>query len=162
MLDQKTFLQGINYLKANYINWSFDLNNELMLKVWYKKFSNLEPNIFMGLVEKYTDIVKYAPNSPADLLELLTTQLSQKELDADEAWQFIIDLYEKYYYSSEKILKELEDKPALLKTFKAYRNNWRFDFYTMQAFKKSYENNLKREIENKKSLLTGSNIYFLN
>lgn len=162
MLDQKTFLQGINYLKANYINWNFDLNNELMLKVWYKKFSQLEPSIFMGLVEKYTDIVKYAPNSPADLLELLTTQLTQKELDADEAWQLILDLYEQYYYSSDKILSELEDKPALLKTYKAYYNNFSFDFYTMQAFKKSYEKNLKRQIDNQKSLLTGSNIYFLN
>lgn len=161
MLDQKTFLQGINYLKANYINWSFDLNNELMLKVWYKKFSNLEPNIFMGLVEKYTDVVKYAPNSPADLLELLTTQLTQKELDADEAWQLILDLQEKYYYSSDKMLSELEQYPALLKTFKAYRID-SFDFYTMQAFKKSYEKNLKREIETKRSVLTGSNIYFLN
>lgn len=161
MLDQKTFLQGINYLKANYINWNFDLNNELMLKVWFKKFSNLEPHIFMGLVEKYTDVVRYPPNSPADLLELLTTQLTQKELDADEAWQLILDLHKKYYYSSDEILNILEDKPALLKTYKLYRVN-NYDFYTMQAFKKSYEKNLKREIENKRSLLTGSNIYFLN
>ena len=49
MLDNKTFLQGINYLKANYINWNFDLNNDLMLKVWYKKFSNLENVTFIWL-----------------------------------------------------------------------------------------------------------------
>lgn len=165
MLDQKVFLQGINYLKANYINWGFDINNELQVKVWYKKFSNLDASVFMGLVEKYTDVMKYAPNSPADLLDLLSTQLIQKEPNADDAWLLIKELMDKYWLSSDRvyIYKELETKPALYKTFKAYEFELNcYDSYTVANFKKSYEKNLKLEIEKKRSLLTGSNIYFLN
>ena len=164
MLDQKTFLQGINYLKANYINWGFDLNNDLQLKVWFKKFSNLEPSVFMGLVEKYTDTNKYAPNSPADLLELLTNQLIQKELDADEAWALIDELRDKYLFDYHgSIWDELQDKPALYKTYKEFEReiNYYNNQYTVTSFKKAYERNLKNEIDKQKCLLIGSNVYFL-
>lgn len=164
MLDIKIFLQGINYLKANYINWGFDINNDLQIKVWFKKFSNLEPNVFMGLIEKYTETNKYAPNSPADLLEVLINQLIKQELDADDAWVFIINLNSEYLLDEYSVIyKQIEDKPALLKTFKTFEREIRFNEnqYTMLAFKKAYEKNLKNEIEKQVCLLTGSNLLFL-
>lgn len=168
MLDQKTFLQGINYLKANYLNWSFDLNNDLMIKVWYKKFNKLEPNIFINLVEKYTETNKYAPNSPADLLEVLKDQLEKKELNANQAWQLINDL--KYKHSFElgarEIYLELENKPALYKTVKEFERDIkdakRGDTYIMDAFKKAYQNNLKHLANEQLCLMTGSSILFLD
>lgn len=163
MLDQKTFLQGINYLKANYINWGFDLNNDLMLKVWFKKFSNLDPNVFMGLIEKYTELNKFAPDSPAELLELLREQMTQQELGAGEAWQEVRRLIGAYgfHYGRDKIYAALEDKPALLKTVKEFetelRNLMVDDLHTPMRFKKAYEINLKRRVENSSSLLLGTN-----
>ena len=164
MLDIKIFLQGINYLKANYINWGFDINNDLQIKVWFKKFSNLEPNVFMGLVEKYTELNKYAPNSPADLLEVLRVQLIQKELDVDEAWALVEQLLWKYPYDFDSVYKELENKPALYKTVKDFENDLRFyrNQYTTTAFKKAYEKNLKNHIEKQTCLLTGSDLLFLS
>lgn len=162
MLDQKTFLQGINYLKANYINWGFDLNNDLMLKVWFKKFSNLEPNVFMQLVEKYTELNKFAPNSPADLLDLLRNQMTQQQLDPNEAWQEVINLIHSYgfNYGRDKIYAALEDKPALKKTVQEMESDLRYletgDTYTPQNFKKVYEINLKRSVERSSSLLLGT------
>lgn len=162
MLDQKVFLQGINYLKANYINWGFDLNNDLMLKVWYKKFSNLEDGVFMGLIEKHTELNKYPPNSPAELLELLREQMTQKELDAGEAWEYVRHLIQKYgfYYGAAKIYAEIEDKPALLKTVKQFEGELRglqtSDTYTPERFKSAYAINVKRQIANKSSLLLGT------
>lgn len=164
MLDIKIFLQGINYLKANYINWGFDINNDLQIKVWFKKFSNLEPNVFMGLVEKYTELNKYAPNSPADLLEVLRVQLIQKELGVDEAWAYLEGLLFKYPYDYKSIYKELEDKPALYKTFNDFENELHFyrNQYTITAFKKAYEKNLQNEINKKTCMLTGSDLLFLS
>lgn len=162
MLDQKVFLQGINYLKANYINWGFDLNNDLMLKVWFKKFSNLEPNVFMGIIEKYTELNKFPPNSPADLLDLLKSQMQQRELAPSEAWQEVIRLIHAYgfNYGREKILKALEHKPALKKTVEEMESELRYlergDTYTPQRFQKLYETNLKRQVENSSSLLLGT------
>ena len=162
MLDQKVFLQGINYLKANYLNWGFDLNNDLMLKVWYKKFSNLEPSTFMELLEKYTELNKFPPNSPAELLDLLREHITKKELTHGEAWEEVIRLIHRYgfYYGREKIYEALADKPALLKTVKEFEPELRSlqtdDSYTPERFKKSYAINLKRQVESSSGLLLGT------
>ena len=168
MLDQKVFLQGINYLKANYLNWQFDINNDLMLKVWYKKFSNLETNVFMSLLEKYTELNKFPPNSPAELLELLRDQITQQETSANEAWQEVLTLIQRYgfYYNRNKIFAALEDKPALKKTVAEFEreltNLTTGDTYTPERFKKAYEINLKRQVDNKSSLMLGfTNILML-
>ena len=169
MLDQGVFLQGINYLKANYLNWGFDLNNDLMIKVWYKKFSNLEASVFRELLEKYTELNKFPPNSPAELLDLLRDQITQRELTNGEAWEEVIRLIHRYgfYYGREKIYEALADKPALLKTVKEYepelRNLQIDDSYTPERFKKSYAINLKRQTESHSSLLLGtSNLLLLD
>lgn len=169
MLDQKVFLQGINYLKANYINWGFDLNNDLMLKVWYKKFSNLDSRDFMELVERYTELNKFPPNSPADLLDLLRATIKAMELSPNEAWAKVIDLIHQYgfYYGRDKIYAELEHIPALKKTVREYEGELRYlmndDKYTPERFKKAYEINLKRQVDNSSSLLLGtSGLLLLN
>lgn len=162
MLDKQLFLKGINYLKANYINWGFDLNNDLMIGVWYKKFSNLDANVFMSLVEKYTEVSKFPPNSPADLLELLKDQLERQELSSSEAWQEVIRLIHEYgfNYGREKIFKALDSKPALKKTVEEMESELRYlevgDTYTPQRFKKLYEVNLKRNIEQSSCVLLGT------
>lgn len=164
MLDQKVFLQGINYLKANYLNWGFDINNDLMIKVWYKKFSNLDANIFMSLVEKYTQFNKFPPNSPADLLELLRNELTQKELDPNEAWSKVIRLIQQYgfYWHRDKIYQELEQYPALKKTTEQFEDQIRTlkvgDTYLSESFKKAYAINLKRQVENNSCALLGTKI----
>lgn len=162
MLDQKTFLQGINYLKANYLNWAFDVNNDLMLKVWYKKFSNLEPKIFMGIIEKYTELHKFPPNSPAELLELLRDQMTKGELTQGEAWEEVMRLIHRhgFYYNRDRIFEALADKPALLKTVREFEGELRNlqidDTYTPERFKKAYAINLKRQVENSSGLLLGT------
>ena len=153
MLDQQTFLQGINYLKANYINWGFDLNNDLMLKVWFKKLSNLDAATFMGLIEKYTDTNKFAPNSPADLLELMKEQLTLKQMDPNDAWAEVITLIRRYgfYYHRQEIYKAIEDKPVLKLTVEQFENDLRNlevgDTNTPVRFKNAYKINLQREVE---------------
>lgn len=167
MLDQGEFLRGINYLKANYLNWGFDLNNDLMIKVWYKKFSNLEASVYRELLEKYTELNKFPPNSPAELLDLLREHITQRELTNGEAWEEVIRLIHRYgfYYGREKIYEALADKPALLKTVKEYepelRNLQIDDSYTPERFKKSYAINLKRQTERHSSLLLGTNSLLL-
>lgn len=164
MLDNKTFLQGIRYIKANYLNWSFDLNDDLMLKVWYKKFSNLDNKIFMQMVEQYTERSKYPPNSPADLLEVIKVELESQNHDANHAWQVVIWAINKYgfQYNREKLYADLEgqNNPALLKTVKQFefelRNLQVDDNYTASRFKQAYTINLKRQVEEKKSALLGT------
>ena len=95
MLEQKTFLQGLNYLKANYINWSFDLNNDLVIAIWYKKFSALDAATFMQLIEAYTDKSKFAPNSPADILNLIP-----QDLTPNDAWEVVLATIKRAFNNS--------------------------------------------------------------
>ena len=166
-MDAKAFLQGINYLKANYINWAFDINNDMQIKVWYKKFANLETQTFMAIVERYTETNKFPPQSPADLLDVLRAEISSGEDDPNQAWQEVVRLISQYgfYYGRDKIYAALQDKPALYRTVKDFESELRYlmtdDTYTPQRFKKAYEINLKREAESKTSLMIGAKYNFL-
>lgn len=108
MLDQQTFLQGINYLKASYINWSFDLHNDLALKVWYKKFSALDPTTFMQLIELYTDTKSFAPQSPADILNLVP-----QELAPADAWEVILAAIKRAFNNSNFLSIMAKEQPTL-------------------------------------------------
>lgn len=165
MLDQKVFLQGIKYLKANYINWQFDINNDLMVQVWYKKFANLGTNTFMQIIEKYTEVNKYPPNSPVDILDQLKEELKKIELDPNEAWLETLRLINKYgcfcwTYDRKAFFLELEKTPALKKTIEEFetelQTHRRGDTYLPELFKKVYTINLKRQIEESSCLLLGT------
>ena len=108
MLDQQTFLQGINYLKASYINWSFDLHNDLALKVWYKKFSALDPSTYMQLIELYTDTKSFAPQSPADLLNLVPQDLAPAA-----AWEVVLAVIKRAFNNSNFLSIVAKEQPAL-------------------------------------------------
>lgn len=108
MLEQKTFLQGLNYLKANYINWNFDLNNDLVISIWYKKFSTLDAATFMQLIEAYTNKSKFAPNSPADILNLIPADLAP-----NDAWEVILATIKRAFNNSNFLNIMAKEQPAL-------------------------------------------------
>lgn len=117
MLDQKVFLQGLNYLKAMYINWSFDLNNNIAIQIWYKKFSQLDNEIYMQLLEQYTDNNIWGPNSPSDILDLIKTPNN----NGVEAWEWILALNQQYPLDNEfqkpKFYQELKKDNVAFKLF---------------------------------------------
>lgn len=108
MLDEKTFLQGLNYLKANYINWSFDLTNDIAIKVWYKKFSLLDPATYMQLIELYTDKSKFAPQSPTDILSIVP-----QDLEPNDAWEVVLAVIKRAFNNSNFLNIMAKEQPAL-------------------------------------------------
>lgn len=121
MLDQKTFLQGLNYLKANYLNWQFDLNNDVALKVWYKKLSVLDNETFFQMIEQYTDSNKFPPNSPSDILDIIKPVNSSGEA----AWEWIISLNKQYPLENDfqkpKFYQELKKDKIAYKLFERFQ-----------------------------------------
>lgn len=87
MLDPRKFLMGLKTLKMNYLNWNFDINNQMLIEVWYNKFSHLDNDTFKMLIEKYTSESVYAPNSPADILKYILSYDS-----VEEAWTKISNI----------------------------------------------------------------------
>lgn len=163
MLDNKVFLQGINYLKATYLNWNFDLNNDLMLKVWYKKLSGLNDETFMRLIEKYTDECKFSPQSPGDLLEHLKEVMARQLPNANDVWVELLKLirYYGFNYHADKIYEKISNNPILTKTVKQFEYELTHletnDPYTPQRFKAAYVENMEEELRNTSSLLLEAN-----
>ena len=150
MLDKKVFLNGLQYLKANYVKWELDLNNQIVIETWYKKFSRLNDNQYRLMIESYTDNNRFPPNSTADLLNELKSVYISVEMSSDEAWKYTLDLIGEYsfHYHPDKIYAALEDKPILKKTVEMFENQLynlkTSDTYNVSKdFKKTYENNLQ-------------------
>jgi len=159
MLDQQTFLQGINYLKASYINWNFDLHNDLALKVWYKKFSALDPSTFMQLIELYTDTKSFAPQSPADILNLVPQDLAPAD-----AWEVVLAAIKRAFNNSSFLNIMAKEQPTLYPLVQ----HWDIENVSEDAFgNKCYTYELGRQfvreyrqhLNNKKLIrLSGSNV----
>ena len=88
MLSQEQFLKGLEFIKANYIKWEFDFNNDFMILAWYKKLSFLDEREFKELLTRYTDTRKFPPNSPADILLSKQAVISHFENE----FKFLVDL----------------------------------------------------------------------
>lgn len=161
-MDEMTFVKGLSYLKMNYLNWGFDIQNPTMVKVWYKKFEKLENKTFIQLLERYTAEKKYPPNSPADLLDFLKEAIEGQEMNSSEAWEYVRGLIREhgFNYGRDKIYAALEDKPALLETVKIYEseliNLTSADTNTPLRFKNTYAEILKQKVAKKQNLLIGS------
>lgn len=118
MLDFKVFIQGMNALKGYYVNWNFDANNELALKLWYKKFQDLDNATYQALIEAYVDEKIYAPNSPADLLNIIP-----KELSPDEAWERILLIIKRSFNNTNFLTNIQKEEPQLMQ----FVHNWNIE-----------------------------------
>lgn len=166
MLNKETFLKGLQYLKACYVKWEFDLSNPVVIETWYRKFSKLTDNQYRLMIESFTDNNKFPPQSVADLLEELKKVYIAVEMNADDAWAYVLDQIRTYsfHYRPEKIYESLEDKPALKKTVEQLESQL-YDLKSndvpvvSREFKKVYENNINNYSNTKvETLLSLGNV----
>lgn len=160
-MTEKTFIDGMNYLKATYISWKFDTNSEQQIRVWYSMFDAMDDKDFMDMIKQYAIKNKYPPQSPVELLEIKVGKLT--ELTPDEAWAKCIKAINKYsfdrltyvdylpngeeitYTHRQRLYDSLREYPILQKTVEDYESileNWDGDSYLPVNFKKSYETNV--------------------
>ena len=85
-MNQNEFGQGLNYIKCCYINWNLDINNPMVLTIWYEHFKDIDFKSFQQIVKVYCSNNHFPPQSPFDLLGIIP-----KEYSVDEAWEIIID-----------------------------------------------------------------------
>lgn len=85
-MNQAEFGEGLKYIKCFYTNWNLDINNPMVLSIWYENFKNIEFKAFQEIVKVYCFNNRFAPQSPFDLLDVIP-----KEYGIDEAWEIIFD-----------------------------------------------------------------------
>ena len=87
MLDVKKFIMGLNLIKNTYLNWNFDIKNQMQVEIWYSKFKDMSDDDFKALIEEFTNKNVFPPNSPADILKYVKTYDS-----VDVAWTKILNI----------------------------------------------------------------------
>ena len=101
MADKKEFINCISYLKAYYPNFNFDINNKLMLDVWYQSFNKV--NNLPVLIRNYTLNNKFPPLSPNDILEYLNT--TEYVVNGIDLGKLIKNNKSQYYIEISKLLE---------------------------------------------------------
>lgn len=68
-MTKLSFVKGIEYLNAYYVNFKFDINDKLAQQIWYQALSDIDDKSFEIIVADYCKNNIYAPQSPTHLLE---------------------------------------------------------------------------------------------
>lgn len=163
MLDRETFKKGMKYLNLTYTNFKFDLNDAEALEVWYDRVKMLDDDFYSRLIKTYCENNRYAPQSPFDLVDTIKQSYMQKELDCEQAWEYIKGLIRKHslHYGRESFYKELEDKPLLKKLALEFEPRLRElrtdDINTPKEFKNAYKSNLATLVQEKQDKLLNNN-----
>lgn len=69
LLSKKKFAESMEYLNAYYIHFKLDLDNEMVIKVWYDTLKGFDDYTLEKVVADYSKNNVYPPSSPASLIE---------------------------------------------------------------------------------------------
>ena len=156
-LSKKVFAEMMETLNAYYVNFKVDLDNQLVVNVWYRAFENFDDKTFKDMILNYCTNNIYAPQSPTHIIEITFNKLLESQMGSTEAFNKIIEWWADDNISNDKLIRNIADiNEALLQTFNDMRLSHigRYakitDDFTKNQLKKefieSYEKNLKNFI----------------
>lgn len=97
-LSKKVFASMMEVLNAFYVNFKVDLDNQLVVKLWYQTFENLGDETFKHLVESYCKSNIYPPQSPTHLIQHMKDLVLSNEMSGEEAWEFAYERVKRNQY----------------------------------------------------------------
>ena len=149
MLDKRVFLKGLNYLKAMYLNWQFNLTNKMLLEIWYDSFNQLDDETYIETVKQYCKVKQFAPNSPYDILNSIGNYQ-----DKHSAWETILDVINRSINNSMFLNLMYKEQPSLYEFVKNWNietveqdrfGNKCYDYCFGRFFKRDYEKFLEAQ-----------------
>lgn len=167
MLSQKTFISGMELLKASYIGWEFNTNNEMQVKVWYSVFKNMSDEAFIQMIKGYYPINQHPPKCPRDLTVIIVDEIvSTAKVKPENALNTVRDIISKRggweYEGRAEIYQDLKKYPALSETVHEFEADLRRmsadDTYTADRFRKAYEVRLRTNAIRQVDTVLGLNI----
>lgn len=149
MLSKEVFLKQITILKVFYTRWNFNDKDATQMNVWYQAFSAVEDNDFERIISTFCRTHIHAPDSPNEILMILSEEEEKKWMDPEQAFNHVRDLIRDYgwQYGRKDIYKRVSNNPALLETVKEFENDLREltvnDQFIPKRFKDYYAIKLK-------------------
>jgi len=155
-LSKKMFAQQMETLNAFYVNLKVDLDNDLVVKVWYRVFENIDDKTFEELVNSYCLNNIYPPQSPTHLIQHLKDMVMLNELSGEEAWEIA---YERVKLCGFDVTKAVEyfsanNKEAVAVTLNEIRSSFRgletsSVPYVRKDFIEIYKRNVNQQVNNR-------------
>ena len=103
------FIDILMWVNAFYVNFKVDLDNQLVVKLWYQTFENLDDETFKQLVESYCKSNIYPPQSPTHLIQHMKDIVLLREPSGEEAWELSYGLLKRNRYDIETTTEQLKD-----------------------------------------------------
>ena len=91
-LSKKVFAEMMETLNAYYVNFKVDLDNQLVVNVWYRAFENFGDETFKEMILNYCMNNIYAPQSPTHLIQHMKDMVLLREPSGEEAWELTYGL----------------------------------------------------------------------
>ena len=165
MLDKGNFIAGMTLLKKTYLDWSFDLNDDTLIAVWYSSFKNLTDDQFKRLINEYREHNHKPPMSIRALTEILVNKfLATAKIPPEKALDTVRNIINEnggWEYGRAGIYKDLERYPkSLTETVREFEGTLSTmpvgDTYAADRFRRAYEERLKasatREVDRRLGL----------
>jgi hypothetical protein len=126
-LSKKVFASMMETLNAFYVNFKVDLDNQLVVSVWYEALQNLDDNTFKELIKSYCMNNIYPPQSPTHLIQHMKDMVLMREPSGEEAWELTYGLLKRNRYDIETTTEQLkgDGKEACANSLKELRSRFK-------------------------------------
>ena len=106
-LSKKVFAEMMETLNAYYVDFKVDLDNPLVVSVWYRAFENFDDKTFKDMILNYCTNNIYAPQSPTHLIQAFKDMALLNEPSGEEAWELSYGLLKKNRYDIDVTVEQL-------------------------------------------------------
>ena len=165
MLSKEKFIAGMTALKKVYVDWNFDLNDDMQIGLWYSAFKNLTDEQFSNTIREYYSHNKKPPTSIRDLTGILVDKFYATAIVSPEqaldVVREIVNTNGGWEYGRSEIYKDLGNYPkSLVDTVKEFEGTLSTmsakDTYAEDRFRKAYAIRLRasaiREVDKRLGL----------
>lgn len=152
MLSKEVFIAGMKAIKAGYLDWGFDFNDDLQVSVWYSALKGLSDEQFKNMIAEYYAHNNHPPKCARDLtVALVDKVVANEKVKPEQALDYVRNIISNrggwQFEGRNEIYSDLKKTPALYDTVKEFegelRNMRSDDTYTADRFRKAYEIRLR-------------------
>ena len=151
-------MQGMEYLEAFYTTLKVNLDNKLVVSVWFDVFKDMDDQKFTNLVKSYCQESAFAPTSPTSLTNFMKDKMIEKrkgELSSEMAFEEALKMLRYFYYDIKRVIEHFKTSnnaisktvEELVSSFATIQNDADQIPFVKNAFVKAYDRNLEAEVK---------------
>ena len=124
-MTKQTFAKGMEYLNVYYVNLKINLDNPMVIEIWYDVFKDMADDKFISLIKKYCLENVYAPQSPTSILEFAKQKYLENQPQAELEFEKVVELNKRYSLriNEETIMAKI-DSEITRSVLKAFKNDF--------------------------------------